>query len=150
MNIMRLFRDKCLIMLVVLVAIASILSCSQDMADTPEQRVKEFAQHYFNLRYTQSLTLCTYSSKKWIAFKASNINQSDLDVINNQTDTATCNIDDIEIDDEGNKAIATLTINNVLVCDTIGQAGRMCETIHKTIHLKKESGKWYVDLNCPL
>ena len=47
-----------------------------------------FAQNYVNLRYKQSLPLCTENAKKWIVFRATNITQEDVDVINAQTEIA--------------------------------------------------------------
>lgn len=148
---MKLLENKHInVLFFLLIGLVNISSCDNEDADTKELCVRYFSQHYFNLRYQQALAYCTDSSKKWIEYKASNISQTDLDVINSQTDTAVCNIDNIEIREDGKRATAYITINNVLVCDTIGRNGRMRETLQKTIALKKQAGKWYVDLNCPL
>ena len=39
--------------------VSLLLSCSDKDANTAEERALAFAQNYFNLRYKQSLTLCT-------------------------------------------------------------------------------------------
>ena len=60
--------------------VSLLLSCSDKDANTAEERALTFAQNYFNLRYKQSLTLCTENAKKWIVFRATNITQEDVDV----------------------------------------------------------------------
>lgn len=129
--------------------VSLLLSCSDKDANTAEERALAFAQNYFNLRYKQSLTLCTENAKKWIVFRATNITQEDVDVINAQTDTAECEIDDVELNDE-TTADVKMTIKNVLVCDSIGKRGSIKEKIKKTLKMKKVSGNWYVDTECPI
>lgn len=129
--------------------VSLLLSCSDKDANTVEERALAFAQNYFNLRYKQSLTLCTENAKKWIVFRATNITQEDVDVINAQTDTAECEIDDVELNDE-TTADVKMTIKNVLVCDSIGKRGSIKEKIKKTLKMKKVSGNWYVDTECPI
>lgn len=130
--------------------VSLLLSCSDKDANTAEERALAFAQNYFNLRYKQSLTLCTENAKKWVVFRATNITQEDVDVINAQTDTAECEIDDVELNDDETTADVKMTIKNVLVCDSIGKHGNIKEKIKKTLRMKKVSGNWYVDTECPI
>ena len=73
-----------------------------------------------------------------------------MDVINAQTDTAECEIDDVELNDDETTADVKMTINNVLVCDSIGKRGSIKEKIKKTLRMRKVSGNWYVDTECPI
>lgn len=130
--------------------VSLLLSCSDKDANTAEERALAFAQNYFNLRYKQSLTLCTENAKKWIVFRATNITQEDVDVINAQTDTAECEIDDVELNDDETTADVKMTIKNVLVCDSIGKRGSIKEKIKKTLRMRKVSDNWYVDTECPI
>lgn len=133
------------------IALSSILACSCSEDEKPaERRAIDFAQNYYNMRYNQAIKLCTKESRKWIEYKASNIYQSDIDVINSQSDTACSTIDDIVIGNDETSAIAKVTINNVLTCDTIGKRGIMAKEIKRELPMKKISGEWYVDLKQPI
>lgn len=125
-------------------------ACQSKDDDSIEERVKTFAHCYFNLRYGNAMTLCTDSSRKWIEYKASNITPADLEIINSQTDTAQCDIDEVEISDDGTEAMAHLTLHNALICDSIGKAGRIVPETKESVQLKKINGKWYISLRQPL
>ena len=51
----------------------------------------DFANDYFNLRFEEAYKHCTAGSRPWIAFRASNITEKDLEdlieVLNKQTST---------------------------------------------------------------
>ena len=113
-----------------------------------ESCAKSFGQNYFNLRLQQASGLCTDRSYKWIEFYASNISQNDVDVLNTQTDSALCDIDDIDID--GDSARVKMTVRNFLLCDSIGRPGRMCKQGKCRLTLRKEGETWKVDLNGPV
>ena len=128
--------------------LAAILSCSYKDENAAEQRAKQFAQNYFNLRFKQASTLCTESSTKWIRYRAANISQEDLDVLNSQNDTAACDIDDIS--DDGSYAKATITVKNFLRCDSIGKKGIICKEARFDLTMKKIGDNWRIDLKRPL
>ena len=129
-------------------AIATMPSCSYGDENAAEQRAKQFAQNYFNLRFKLASTLCTENSEKWIRYHAANINQKDLDALNSQTDTAICDINDIN--DNGNTAEVIITVKNFLSCDSIGKNGVINKEAHFRLNMKKTGDTWYVDLNRPL
>lgn len=126
--------------------LASACSLKDDAA--VESCAKSFGQNYFNLRLQQASGLCTDRSYKWIEFYASNISQDDVDVLNTQTDSALCDIDDIDID--GDSARVKMTVRNFLLCDSIGRPGRMCKQGKCRLTLRKEGETWKVDLNGPV
>lgn len=123
-------------------------SCFHEDEDTVEKRAVAFAQNYFNLRFRQASTLCTDASAKWISYRASNISQADLDVLDAQTDTATCEVEDISDDDD--TATVTVTVRNFLRCDSIGKAGNMCREARFSLPMRRIGEKWFVDINKPL
>lgn len=129
--------------LVAALCLASACSLKDDAA--VESCAKSFGQNYFNLRLQQASGLCTDRSYKWIEFYASNISQNDVDVLNTQTDSALCDIDDIDID--GDSARVKMTVRNFLLCDSIGRPGRMCKQGKCRLTLRKEGETWKVDLN---
>lgn len=132
--------------LVAALCLASACSLKDDAA--VESCAKSFGQNYFNLRLQQASGLCTDRSYKWIEFYASNISQNDVDVLNTQTDSALCDIDDIDID--GDSARVKMTVRNFLLCDSIGRPGRMCKQGKCRLTLRKEGETWKVDLNGPV
>lgn len=132
--------------LVAALCLASACSLKDDAA--VETCAKSFGQNYFNLRLQQASGLCTDRSYKWIEFYASNISQDDVDVLNTQTDSALCDIDDIDID--GDSARVKMTVRNFLLCDSIGRPGRMCKQGKCWLTLRKEGETWKVDLDGPV
>lgn len=132
--------------LVAALCLASACSLKDDAA--VETCAKSFGQNYFNLRLQQASGLCTDRSYKWIEFYASNISQDDVDVLNAQTDSALCDIDDIDID--GDSARVKMTVRNFLLCDSIGRPGRMCKQGKCRLTLRKERETWKVDLDGPV
>lgn len=132
--------------LVAALCLASACSLKDDAA--VESCAKSFGQNYFNLRLLQASGLCTDRSYKWIEFYASNISQDDVDVLNTQTDSALCDIDDIDID--GDSARVKMTVRNFLLCDSIGRPGRMCKQGKCRLTLRKEGETWKVDLDGPV
>lgn len=132
--------------LVAALCLASACSLKDDAA--VETCAKSFGQNYFNLRLQQASGLCTDRSYKWIEFYASNISQGDVDVLNAQTDSALCDIDDIDIDGDG--ARVKMTVRNFLLCDSIGRPGRMCKQGKCRLTLRKERETWKVDLDGPV
>lgn len=132
--------------LVAALCLASACSLKDDAA--VESCAKSFGQNYFNLRLQQASGLCTDRSYKWIEFYASNISQDDVDVLNTQTDSALCDIDDIDID--GDSARVKMTVRNFLLCDSIGRPGRMCKQGKCRLTLRKERETWKVDLDGPV
>ena len=140
-------KQTILISFVFVVALCLASACSLKDDAAVETCAKNFAQNYFNLRLQQASGLCTDRSYKWIEFYASNISQDDVDVLNTQTDSAFCDIDDIDID--GDSARVKMTVRNFLLCDSIGRPGRMCKQGKCRLTLRKEGETWKVDLDGP-
>ena len=136
-------------------ALASLLagvlltaSCSYREEKAVEQSVVGFAQNYFNLRYQKALNACTPESEKWVRFKATNITQEDVDVYNSKRDTAECDVESIDLDDD--KATAIVEVRNFLNCDSIGKPATICPNAKFKLELKKQGEKWMVDVQSPI
>lgn len=141
-------KQTILISFVLVAALCLASACSLKDDAAVETCAKSFGQNYFNLRLQQASGLCTDRSYKWIEFYASNISQDDVDVLNTQTDSALCDIDDIDID--GDSARVKMTVRNFLLCDSIGRPGRMCKQGKCRLTLRKEGETWKVDLDGPV
>lgn len=138
---------------IIAIAILSTLanvSCSNNEDNTIEKRAKDFAQNYFNFRYEAAMNMCTEESKKWIVFHASNISQDDINAINSQTDTASCEVEDIDVNEIDGIASVKLIVKNAFMADSIGKNGEIASSTEKELRMKMISGIWYVDLNKPL
>lgn len=123
-------------------------SCSYREEKAVEQSVVGFAQNYFNLRYQKALNACTPESEKWVRFKATNITQEDVDVYNSKRDTAECDVESIDLDDD--KATAIVEVRNFLNCDSIGKPASICPNAKFKLELKKQGEKWMVDVQSPI
>lgn len=124
----------------------SCYSCTTKDEEAVETDVKSFVCSYFNFRYADALKRCTPESEKWIRFQASNITQNDLDVFNNQTDTASCEIDNIKMSDD-TTAVAYVNVKNFLSADSIGRPGVMCGNAQFVFGMRKRNDRWLVNLN---
>lgn len=123
-------------------------SCSYSEEKAIEQSVVGFAQNYFNLRYQKAINACTPESEKWVRFKATNITQEDVDVYNSKRDTAECDVESIDLDDD--KATAIVEVRNFLNCDSIGKPATICPNAKFKLELKKQGEKWMVDVQSPI
>ena len=141
-------KQTILISFVLVAALCLASACSLKDDAAVETCAKSFGQNYFNLRLQQASGFCTDRSYKWIEFYASNISQDDVDVLNTQTDSALCDIDDIDID--GDSARVKMTVRNFLLCDSIGRPGSMCKQGKCRLTLRKEGETWKVDLDGPV
>lgn len=141
-------KQTILISFALVAALCLASACSLKDDAVVESCAKSFGQNYFNLRLKQASGLCTDRSYKWIEFYASNISQDDVDVLNAQTDSALCDIDDIDIN--GDSARVKMTVRNFLLCDSIGRPGRMCKQGKCRLTLRKEGETWKVDLDGPV
>lgn len=128
---------------------ATLAACSLSDTNQVETRAKQFASNYFNLRYMQATNLCTSESRKWISYRASNITQADLDVLNAQPDSATCEVVASCVADDS-LATVTMEVSHFLRCDTIGRPGHMCDKEEIELSLKKVGKQWLIDISSPL
>lgn len=149
MNTNEWFRKcKCKIFVALFISVLLMVSCSYSEEKAAKQSAVSFAQDYFNLRYKQALSVCTPESGKWIRFKATNTTQEDVDVYNAQQDTAECDVESIELNDD--KAIVIVEVRKFLKNDSIGKPSFICPKAKVEIMLKKVSQKWLVDIQTPL
>lgn len=126
--------------------LAMLLSaCSSKDENAAEERMMAFAQHYFNLRYKQAATYCTEGSLKWLKYRAANINQSDLDFLNSQPDSAVCTIDDFSY--EADSAKARISVKNFLKSDSVGKRGVVIDEQSFNIPMRRVGDKWLVQLD---
>ena len=62
--------------------------CTNKEEEQVNSRAKEFAENYFNLRFDKAYGNCTEDSRKWMAFRASNITEHDLEAVRSAPEEA--------------------------------------------------------------
>ncbi len=123
-----------------------LAACETKEAELVETTSKTFANEFFNLRYGNAATLCTQESRKWLEYSASNVSQADLDIVNNFPDTATCEIVDVNMNNDDD-ATVKLKVHNFLDNDSLENKSRICPTAVFSFNLHKENDKWKVVLD---
>lgn len=123
-----------------------LAACETKETELVETTSRTFANEYFNLRYDNAATLCTPESRKWLEFSASNVSQSDLDIVNNYPDTATCDIVDVSMNNDA-EATVKLKVHNFLDNDSLENKSRICPSAVFSFNLHKENDKWKVVLH---
>lgn len=122
-------------------------SCADGAADKEEEAVaaaaEAFASCYFNYDFAGARPYCTEGSLKWLSFAASNVTQTDLDVLKTQREGAECEANDIELTAD-TTAEAVLKVTNVMLTDTLGRPGRIVDEAVFTVKLVRRSGRWLV------
>ena len=63
--------------------------CTNKEEEQVNSRAKEFAENYFNLRFDKAYGNCTEDSRKWMAFRASNITEHDLEAVRSANKSTT-------------------------------------------------------------
>ena len=104
--------------------------------------VDSFATHYFNCQYKESLPFVTKGSQKWLYYAASQINQEDIETLQEQTESATHEVESITLKGKKTSAHICIRVNNFLQLDSAGISD------HATFTLKavKEDGKWKIKM----
>ncbi len=141
-------RLHCL-MGVLSVCLALVLaSCGGHASRQLKREVDSFAVNYFNWQYHKALHYVTPESEKWIRYAASQVHQADIDLLRQKERPATCEIRDIDIDDNDSLAVAHVTIHDFLRMDTIGEAATLINAADYDIPLRYLNDKegWMVDL----
>lgn len=128
-------------------AILATIGCVESAEE--EQAAKtatEFADHFFNYELKEAALLATDESQKWISFFASNVDEATIDLIRNQQEGATVNVDDVTIN-TSTMATATITVNNFVWSNGIENSPVVVKEARFTLYLRKENEKWFVRMD---
>ena len=97
----------------------ALVSCDGHGTRQLKREVDSFAVNYFNWQYHKAIKHVTPESEKWIRYAASQVHQADIDMLRQKDQSATCEIHDIDFDDNDSTAVAHVTIRDFLRMDTI-------------------------------
>ena len=128
-------------------AILATIGCVESAEE--EQAAKtatEFADHFFNYELKEAASLATDDSQKWISFFASNVEEATINLIRNQQEGATVNLDDVTIN-TSTMATATITVNNFVWSNGIENSPIVVKEARYTLYLRKENEKWLVRMD---
>ena len=104
---------------------ASIFSLSgcephEGSEDQLKADVDSFANYYFNWHFPKAVKYCTQESERWLRYAASNVNETDVELLRQKPEDASIEITDIDFGDDETSATVTLTVHNFLQMDSIG------------------------------
>jgi len=130
--------------LLILTAVFSCKNTHHTKTAHIEEVTDSFATNYFNALYEQAARFATPESERYLRFAASQIGQEDIDLLNQQEEPATIEIQNVEIEDGDTTATVSLNVMNYLCMDTIGKAGHMVENGEFKIMLVFKNKQWRV------
>ena len=124
--------------------------CTSEEEEQANSRAKEFAEDYFNLRFDEAYGNCTEDSRKWIAFRASNITEHDLEAVRSAPEGAYISSTECQqINDS--TALVRCVVCQALAADSLEQQrGRIVPETAYLIPLRKEGRRWLVRMEGPL
>ena len=128
---------------------ASIFSLSgcephEGSEDQLKADVDSFANNYFNWHFPKAVKYCTQESERWLRYAASNVNETDVELLRQKPEDASIEITDIDFGDDETSATITLTVHNFLQMDTIGQEAHLVEEADFLLPMCMENGVWKV------
>lgn len=124
--------------------------CATEEEEKAMAQATEFAENYFNLRFDKAYECCTEDSREWIAFRASNITEKDLEAVRQAEEEAYVASADCERTDDST-ALVRLVVREALAPDSLEQReGRIAPETAVLVPLRKEGRKWRVRMEGPL
>ncbi len=122
-------------------------NASEDENDQLKDNVLAFADAYFNYDFTKAKKYCTDESLKWFQFAASNMHEADLEILRQQDERATVEIENIQPDDNDSTGSVVLHVSNYMKQDTIGKGGRMVESAFFRFSYIRRNGMFQIKMD---
>lgn len=130
-----------------LLLVLPIMSCSMLSITNGQQAsacVDSFCVNYFNYNFVKAAHFCTDSSYKWLLYAASQVNEADVEILRQQEGPATCEIKELNCNEDDSITFARVQIRNFLQLDSIGKAGHIIERNTFQLELVKVADHWLV------
>ena len=129
------------------VLLCIFFSCTRGISNH-ENKVTEcvdsFAIHYFNYQFFQTKPFVTNDSEKWLELAASNVTQSDIDILRNQEQAATIETENITFNSGDSVAIASIKVHHFLDMNNIAAGSRFVDEGSFHLTVVRNEGKWKV------
>lgn len=125
-------------------------ACENKEEEKALQCAYDFSQYYFNLNFDRAYTYCTAESKKWMAFKASNITRRDMETFAHAESPALVSVSGFrKLNDS--TAQVSCTVEQALDADSLEQqTSRIIPRRTYICILVRREGKWKVKMEGPL
>lgn len=121
-------------------------SCGQQIQEHKVAScIDSFAIYYFNYDFTNARRFVTDDSEKWLQFAASNVHESDIEILKKQ-DMAKIEITDIEISDNLTDAEAKIDVKGWLHKTIIGKDPIVEEKTTIKLFAVKDGEQWKVKM----
>ena len=129
-----------------LLAFVLATSCSRD--SDPEQIAERFLASYLDCDFSRATKLATEEMKDAVSWRASNLTQADLDVLNAREMPVEVEVDDVE--SFADSCVVTLKASNALLADSIGSTARVGDARFRMILRKEKGSNWKVATLVPI
>lgn len=125
-----------------------MLSCnsSKEEAHRIGERVDSFAIYYFNWQYEEATKYCTQSSKKWLEFAASQVNEEDLKILRTPKEELTTEIISIDYNNSEQNAMVRLCVKNFIESQSFNEVPIKKDKAIFNLHLIKEKSEWKIKM----
>lgn len=142
-------RNTCRLASCLLAALFAAGCVSED-EEKAVAEAKGFAEDFFNLRFDEAYAHCTPDSRKWIAFRASNITEKDLEAVRAAEEDAYVGSAHCERMDDST-ALVRCVVCEGLAPDSLEQReGRIRPRATYLVPLQKTGEGWRVRMEGPL
>ena len=129
-----------------MLASALMLSCSGNKE--PEQIAEHFLASYLDCDFSQASKFASPEMMDAISWRASNLTQADLDVLNERELPVAVEVEDVE--SFADSCVVTLKATDALLVDSIGSTARVGDARFRMIMRKEKGSNWKVATLVPI
>lgn len=122
-------------------------SCNNSDSKESDKIAKAFASNYFNWNYVKCVPFVTKESQKYLKFRATNVTESDLEILRSTPNSAEVEVDGKEYLANDSALKVKIKVFDFCYTDTIGRPAKFCDYAEATLLLVKRTGKWKVVLS---
>lgn len=129
-----------------LLAFVLASSCSRD--NDPERIAERFLASYLDCDFSRATKLASEGMKEMVSWRASNLTQADLDVLNARETPVEVEVGDVE--SYADSCVVTLKASDALLVDSISSTARIGEGRFRLILRKEKGSNWKVATLVPI
>lgn len=126
--------------------ITAVSACHKGSESQLTEVVDSFAEAYFNWQFPRAVSCCTPSSRRWLSYASSQVNQLDVDSLRSMDRGAEHTIDDIDYQSD-TLATVRLIVRHYRSMDSLGHVGRLMGEAQFVIPVVYQHERWQVALN---
>ena len=123
-------------------ALAFVFASSCSQGNDAEQVAEQFLASYLDCDFSRASKFASAEMLDAISWRASNLTQADLDVLNEREMPVAVEVDDVE--SFADSCVVTLTASDALLVDSIGSTARVGEARFRMTLRKEKGSNWKV------